>query len=242
MDGYGIKSPITGPKPASFDGGTSTISSGSGSLATGIIGGLTELADLGVKIWSTYKTLEQGKKNYELQKDMLKYNKDLQREMMEREDNAVLRRVLDLRRAGLSPTLAAGSAAAPGPVVKTETPQSNIDYRMPNLPNVAATSMALMQQKAQIDRTYAENEYIKQQEKKARAETAWTNIKAGQSAIDLKNQQGSGMSSNPSLFGKWWNDFWAGTTNDTTAKQYMKDLYNKLNEKKVMRTGASGGW
>lgn len=40
------------------------------------------------------------------------YNRQLQKKQWEREDSAVQRRINDLRAAGLSPTLAAGSAAA----------------------------------------------------------------------------------------------------------------------------------
>ncbi len=65
--------------------------------------------------------------NYKLQKDNLAYQKDLQNLMFQREDNAVQRRVSDLRKAGLSPVLAAGSAASAGPVVSTSAPQKVSD-------------------------------------------------------------------------------------------------------------------
>ena len=71
--------------------------------------------------------------NFKLQKDNLAYQKDLQKIMFAREDNAVQRRVADLRKAGLSPTLAAGSAASSGPVISTVAPQklSNLQNYMP---------------------------------------------------------------------------------------------------------------
>lgn len=60
------------------------------------------------------------------QHKQLKYQKQLQQQLFEREDNAVQRRAADLQAAGLSQTLAAGGGAGAGPVVKTEAPQLNI--------------------------------------------------------------------------------------------------------------------
>lgn len=96
--------------------------------------------------------------NYKLQKDNLAYQKELQQIMFGREDNAVQRRVSDLRKAGLSPVLAAGSAASAGPVVSTSAPQ-----RVSDLNGFMALAqigtMLANQQKAQSEAEIARLNY-----------------------------------------------------------------------------------
>ena len=73
--------------------------------------------------------------NFQLQRENLDYQKSLQNIIFGREDNAVQRRVDDLRKAGLSPTLAAGSAAGVGQAISTSAPQ-----KMNNLEAMVALS------------------------------------------------------------------------------------------------------
>lgn len=70
--------------------------------------------------------------NYQLQKENLAYQKSLQNTIFQREDTAVARRMADLKNAGLSATLAAGSAANAGQAISTKAPekQSNLEALM----------------------------------------------------------------------------------------------------------------
>lgn len=124
-----------------------------------------------VNTWATVKGVNENKRvndlNYQLQLNNLSYQKDLQKLMFQREDNAVQRRVSDLRKAGLSPTLAAGSSAGSGPVISTVAPQ-----KLSNLQGYLALAqvgtMIANQQKAQTEADIA-----KQQLKKEKLDTSY---------------------------------------------------------------------
>ncbi len=120
-----------------------TVLSGIGNVLGGLTTGVSS-------ILGTVDQIKTNDLNFKLQKDELAYQKDLQKIMFAREDNAVQRRVADLKAAGLSPTLAAGSSANAGSVVSTTAPQ-----KLSNLQGYLALAqvgtMLANQQKAQTD-------------------------------------------------------------------------------------------
>lgn len=129
-----------------------------GILKTGynILSGLT---NVGSTIAGTVDSIKTNRENLALQKDNLAYQKDLQQSIFQREDNAVQRRVADLKAAGLSPTLAAGSSAGAGSVVSTSAPQKKSNLESYLALASVATSLA-KQQQAQTEADIARQNLI----------------------------------------------------------------------------------
>lgn len=103
--------------------------------------------------------------NLQFQQQNLDYQKALQERIFRREDNAVQRRAEDLEAAGLSKTLAAGSAANAGTPIQTTAPQMsegaaksmakfNTDI------SIADSVLNLMQKGQDIAKTRAEAEIM----------------------------------------------------------------------------------
>ena len=123
------------------------------------MGIISDLVNVGSTIAGTVSNINTNRENLALQKENLAYQKDLQNTIFAREDNAVQRRVADLKAAGLSPTLAAGSSAGAGSVVSTSAPQkkSNLESYLA----LASVGTALaQQQKAQTEADIARQQLI----------------------------------------------------------------------------------
>ena len=101
-------------------------------IAEIIAGAISGTVNSGISI---YNAVQQHQK--------MEYDKGIQQQIFAREDNAVQRRAADLEAAGLSKTLAAGSAANAGVSVPVQAPQvdaSKMDAAMNAL--AALTSLA----------------------------------------------------------------------------------------------------
>lgn len=105
--------------------------------------------------------------NYGQQAEERDYQRGLQEEIFAREDTAVQRRAADLEAAGLSRTLAAGSAAGSGAVVSTKAPQ----FQAANARAGAELAMTAAQTKASIDLAKANERNIDARTAQVRQDT-----------------------------------------------------------------------
>ena len=133
--------------------------------------------------------------NFASQQDNLAYQKWAQTKSWAREDNAVQRRAADLQAAGLSKTLAAGSAAQTMAPIRTDAPQVNTESLQKGFSSMADAAqmyMSLTAQKAQIDKTIEENKLLRLQQEKQSLDNAFMASSNPQS-LRLREQKSASM-------------------------------------------------
>ena len=138
--------------------------------------------------------------NFASQQENLAYQKWAQTQSWAREDNAVQRRAADLQAAGLSKTLAAGSAAQTMAPIRTDAPQVNsesLQRGFGSMAEAAQTYMNLTAQKAQIDKTTEENKLLRLQQEKQSLENAFMASSNPQSLRLREQEIGFNEAANP---------------------------------------------
>lgn len=152
--------------------------------------------------------------NYAQQKKNLEYMHRLQNRIFRREDNAVQRRVADLRLAGLSPVLAAGVGAQAGPVVNTTPPQFS---NMPKMGDAIMSVFDMMKMKQDISISKADQARIEKETELAESRIKGQNIDNLRKGHNLKIEADTGSHTDPSQVGKSVRDMTNWLKNATEA-------------------------
>lgn len=159
------------------------------------------------------RAYDQNAQNLRFQQEKLAYDKQLQKDIFAREDNAVQRRKSDLLGAGLSPVLAAGQAAATGAVVNTAAPRGE-PLEGPNLMEAVKLAASLYTMKADVARTFAQTALTNAQQKNVNIDTDNKFYDTVIKKIDAINSARSGLGKDTSMGGKlikdveaWLNNF-----------------------------------
>lgn len=110
-----------------------------------------------------------GWANYKSEQENQQYLRWAQQQTWQREDTATQRRAEDLEAAGLSKTLAAGSAASTSAPIKTEAPQFRTEIQanaIARAMEMAQAQKQLLYEQKKIEQTEEQNKLLKLQQRK----------------------------------------------------------------------------
>lgn len=128
----------------------------------------------GATLLGAYADYDTARQNRNEQRRQFAYQQDLNQLMMDREDNAMQRRVEDLRKAGINPLMAAGGpGASASPMQSAPAPQMRNSWMDKQLAFQTLKKMEtdIKQQNQLTKEAVARTALSKQQEKKTLQET-----------------------------------------------------------------------
>lgn len=129
---------------------------------------------------------ETAAANLAAQRENLAWQKEAQGVTWSREDNAIQRRVADLKAAGLSPTLAAGSAAQTSSPISTTAPQRDLVQKPVKGMERALAMSSMLRQAEDIATTRAQRKLIDIQADKASQEVIGQSLSNSAAASGLE--------------------------------------------------------
>lgn len=122
----------------------------------GALSGIGSIINAGTGIYNSIQGNKRAKEQFE-------YQKQLQREIFEREDSAVQRRAADMDKAGISKWLAAGDVASAGQVVGTNLEHKDVEFDLSGIMQLGQMLFNLEKQKAEVG-NYNADTALKQQQ------------------------------------------------------------------------------
>lgn len=164
----------------------------------------------------------EGVTNYLNAREQRDYDRHLQGKIFAREDNAVQRRVADLQAAGLSPVLAAGSAAGVGQAIKSSSPEIHISDKI-------MANLQLLRMEQDISQSEVQKELMRKQ--MLQADSA---ILKNDKAMDLMTTQMDKTKADAAL--KWHDyDYFhklklPSNYTDANVSKIFKDAESRLNK------------